>query len=307
MKSEKILSIKYVSEASGLSPHLIRKWEERYNIVTPGRSETNRRAYSRDDLNKLKLIKEAKELGHSLIHLSDLSESELKEIVATGIVDGKVSTQTDLPEEGFHLENCFRAAVSTDTDDLEIALNRASLALDTDSLITGVIKPLMHRIGNMWSDGEIQIYMEHRISSVIRTFLGNYIQSKNIRTDAPVVVITTPAGQYHEFGALTTAVGAVIEGWKPEYLGPNLPAEEISSAVNEVGADLLALSITISDDSGNLFYELKKTRDLTPKDIPILIGGSAAGSILSDQNDIGIEFVKEFQAFRRLLKSFSMN
>ncbi|MGB5288347.1 MAG: MerR family transcriptional regulator [Ignavibacteriaceae bacterium] len=38
--------IKVVSQMTGLSVHVIRAWEKRYNVVEPDRSDTNRRLYS---------------------------------------------------------------------------------------------------------------------------------------------------------------------------------------------------------------------------------------------------------------------
>ena len=39
--------IKVVSHLTGLSIHVIRAWEKRYNVVVPKRTDTNRRLYSK--------------------------------------------------------------------------------------------------------------------------------------------------------------------------------------------------------------------------------------------------------------------
>ena len=40
--------IKVVSQMTGLSVHVIRAWEKRYNVVEPERTDTNRRLYSEE-------------------------------------------------------------------------------------------------------------------------------------------------------------------------------------------------------------------------------------------------------------------
>ena len=45
MENKNSYPIKVVSNLTGLSIHVIRAWEKRYNVVVPQRSETNRRIY----------------------------------------------------------------------------------------------------------------------------------------------------------------------------------------------------------------------------------------------------------------------
>ena len=49
--------IKVVSQMTGLSVFVIRAWEKRHNVVIPSRTETNRRLYTEDDIEKLKPFK----------------------------------------------------------------------------------------------------------------------------------------------------------------------------------------------------------------------------------------------------------
>ncbi|MBT5927694.1 MAG: MerR family transcriptional regulator [Verrucomicrobia bacterium] len=43
-------SINIAAKRSGLTPHVIRVWEKRYDAVTPIRTGTNRRQYSDEDI-----------------------------------------------------------------------------------------------------------------------------------------------------------------------------------------------------------------------------------------------------------------
>ena len=59
--------IKVVSQMTGLSVHVIRAWEKRYNVVEPDRTDTNRRLYSEKEIEKLKLLKTIILRGNYLI------------------------------------------------------------------------------------------------------------------------------------------------------------------------------------------------------------------------------------------------
>ncbi|MEX2467299.1 MAG: hypothetical protein WD995_10335, partial [Gemmatimonadota bacterium] len=69
------------------------------------------------------------------------------------------------------------------------------------------------------------------------------------------------------------------EGWRVIYLGPNLPAAELAAAAIEVGAQALALSVTVIEDVEGLLAELRTLRGLLPASVEIVIGGRAAETL----------------------------
>ena len=48
--------MKFVTQRTGLSPHVLRVWERRYGAVQPDRTESNRRQYGEDDVARLGLL-----------------------------------------------------------------------------------------------------------------------------------------------------------------------------------------------------------------------------------------------------------
>ena len=75
-------SIKAVSRKTGLSAHVIRVWERRYKAVQPSRTGTNRRLYSEADVERLGLLKQATQAGHSIGTIADLPVDRLMKIAA---------------------------------------------------------------------------------------------------------------------------------------------------------------------------------------------------------------------------------
>ena len=73
--------IKAVSNLTGLSIHVIRAWEKRYNAVIPRRTDTNRRLYSHDDVEKLKLLSRASDMGYSIGNIASYNIDDLEKIV----------------------------------------------------------------------------------------------------------------------------------------------------------------------------------------------------------------------------------
>ena len=69
---------------------------------------------------------------------------------------------------------------------------------------------------------------EHLASAVIRRVLESLANSVMPGPEAPGLVVATPAGQIHEFGALFVAAAAATQGWRVTYLGTDLPASDIA-------------------------------------------------------------------------------
>jgi MerR family transcriptional regulator, light-induced transcriptional regulator len=71
-------SIGAASRLSGVSREKIRIWERRYGAVNPRRDGANRRLYSREDVERLRLIDRLASLGHALPAIANLSLADLQ-------------------------------------------------------------------------------------------------------------------------------------------------------------------------------------------------------------------------------------
>ena len=132
MKSKSFIPIRYVSQRTGLTTHLIRMWEKRYKAVVPQRSETNRRLYSDADINRLQLLQIVVKAGHSISQVANLSVKELRQLVGYELpYVSDVSSTTEhrsLSAEHFY-EISLASVVNLDVNGLETALNQAAVHL----------------------------------------------------------------------------------------------------------------------------------------------------------------------------------
>lgn len=201
-----------------------------------------------------------------------------------------------------HLTACFNAVERFDGEALEAALTRAAVALSSPALLEGVVVPLMHTIGQAWQEGTLRVAQEHLTTAILRTFLGSMVTPGQTAPPGPFLVATTPAGQMHELGALTSAVAAASEGWRTVYLGPNLPAEEIARAALQDRARAVALSIIHPADDPRLGPELLKLRRGLGNGVAIIVGGRAASGYDDILNEIGAARLPDLRALRARLE-----
>ena len=153
---------------------------------------------------------------------------------------------------------------------------RASVALPAAVFIEEVVGPLLARIGEQWEHGQITPGHEHLATAVIRRVLESIITACAPEADAPGLVVTTPTGQAHEFGALLVGAVAAALGWRVTYLGASLPARDVAEIARSTGTNVIALSIVYPHDDPLLPAELRTLREAAGPDTEILVGGRAA-------------------------------
>jgi len=197
------------------------------------------------------------------------------------------------------MRESLEAIRQMDSVQLDAVLRRGVLVLGQHGLLEKLIGPLAQRIGDLWREGNLTAAQEHFASAVIKAFLARSSNSFSATLNAPVMVVTTPAGQLHEIGAVMVAAAAGDVGWRTVYLGPSLPAGEIAAAAVKNDARAVALSIVYPEDDPSVPGELQTLRDYLPAATHLVVGGRAAASYKLALQRVGaahIENLKELYA-----------
>lgn len=292
-------SIKVAARKTGLSPHVIRVWERRYDAVSPDRTDSNRRLYSEAEIERLQMLRNATLAGHSISHIAKLPIEQLRQLSAD-VVANQTTAPTSAPPTAFLVE--ATAAIRThDTAKLESVLAQAALRLGFHGLLEQMVAPLATHIGELWAEGKLTAAHEHYASAVIRNFLIRNSQPFAPAKNAPTLVVATPAGQLHELGAVMVAAAANNLGWRVVYLGTALPALEIAGAALSNQARAVALSIIFPADDPNLPGELQTLRRHLPATVSLIVGGRSADGYADTLREIAAQHAPNLTEFSRLL------
>ncbi len=296
-----IFSIRAVSLRTGLSSHTIRAWEKRYGVLCACRSDSNRRLYSEEEVQRLVLLRQAQAKGHRLAEIAQLDNEELRGLVGgPGLSPVSEETAFEVPPQNASqvVEACLDAIRALDADGLERTLNWAIAHYGIRSCVDCLIVKLLAAIDTGWTTGDISIAHEHLASATLRGFLDRSRRQVSALPNAPRLVVTTPAAQIHELGAMLVALVASLEGWDVTYLGPNLPAVEIATAVRICGAQTVALSIVYPANDPQLETELELLRQVLGPQIAIWIGGRSASAQKGVIQAIGARLIESFDDLR---------
>jgi methanogenic corrinoid protein MtbC1 len=200
--------------------------------------------------------------------------------IDSGIGSSETVSAADTPDlvPDAKLDEAMDAVTAMDPTHLEQILYQAAAGFSRPVLIEKFLAPFLERIGREWHRGAVRVAQEHFASSIVRGFLASLKRNAGVPKTAPVLLVASPAGQEHEFGALFAAVTAETCGWRSLYLGANLPAEEIAGSANSKQVRAVALSIIYPASDPRLVQELEILHRCLDSDTPIIVGGQAAPS-----------------------------
>lgn len=238
--------MRVVSRLTGLSADTIRVWERRYGAVDPDRTDGNKRRYSGVHVRRLVLLRRATELGHSIGQIVQLPDAELRRLIGESSPD--LGSQVSL--YAAIVEDYLKAILEYDVQRAESILTRTAAILPPMTLTLEVIVPLMRRVGEAWNAEQLRISHEHIISGQLRSLLGTLMRHEQPASGAPRIIVATPPGHLHEFGAIIGAFMAAGRGFEPIYLGTHMPFEEIADAAEQSGSTLVLLSIARDCEPG---------------------------------------------------------
>ncbi len=280
-----IRTIKVVARETGLSVHAIRVWEKRYGVVQPVRAGNNRRLYTQHDVERLRLLHEVTQAGHSIGQIAHATAAELKKLLrqsahgaATVPRSGKRSDENTVADL---MTAAVRATERLDAADLRDVLDRAAVQLGSPATLQKFVAPLATEIGERWRKGELNIAHEHFATGILTEFLTSFARPHPARKSAHHLVLATPTGQLHELGAIVAAAAARSHGWRTTYLGSSLPIQEFIGAAHRLEARAVALSIVFPPDDEALTADLLKLPKLLPKNCAVLVGGRSAPAYAS--------------------------
>lgn len=264
-------SIKAVAQATGLSVETLRAWERRYDVVTPHRDASGRRTYSAGDVARLRLLRSAIELGHTISRLAPLGADDLAKLVADSGGQARPASRGQQ-----FVERALDATMHSDPNGVEEALMLAIALLPPDEAALSVVSPLVREVGERWHRGEVSVAQEHMVTDIVRR-LVIAVSRGYVRNDsAPSLVLATLSGERHELGILMCCWLAAARRIRTVYLGADCPADDIARFALDVEARAVLISMVMPEERVTTMDQLDTlARDLEGR-CEIWLGGETA-------------------------------
>ena len=257
------LRIGELAKRTGVSPELLRAWEQRYGLLEPTRTPGGFRLYSAADEARVQ-------------HMQSLVSGGLAAAQAARLIlsDGEPAPRTVSASATILDEESANFTASLDRLDEQAAntaLDRLFSAYTVEMVLQDVVLPYLHRLGERWEAGEISVAQEHFASNLLRGRLMGLAQGWG-QGHGPGAVLACLPGEHHELGLLVFGVALRRRGWRITYLGTDSPIGAVADTARSVLPAVVVLLGMYADNFLDHAPEIKKLA----KQVQVMIAGSGA-------------------------------
>jgi methanogenic corrinoid protein MtbC1 len=298
-------TIKAVSVQTGIRPVTLRAWERRHDLLSPHRSDNRYRLYSERDVAVLRWIKSRVDGGISISN----AVTELRQMTRNGIWPDAVpaaptrtlSKPKATPEKYTHW--LYDALINHDEDKASDIMKELHASFDLITIFVRILSPTLIAIGEAWYRGEIRITTEHYASNFLRAKLMSLLQAYPTRRNAPYVQLGCAPTEQHELGSLMMAVLLRSQGFRVEYLGPDLPIDDLVDYASYEFPDMIIMTASTELAAFEMRRLKEKLDQLDPApqlayagsvfDHDMKVRDMVPGLYLGDNFEQGIELVRE--------------
>jgi MerR family transcriptional regulator, light-induced transcriptional regulator len=274
-------SIGAVERDTGLSKDTLRVWERRYGFPKPQRDTFGERAYSAEEVEKLRVIKRLIDQGFRPGKIIELPVAELQQLAQDGSGAGggakrRSARRLSAPRvvEADDLDVYMVEIKEHRVDDLRNHFGQAVLRLGLARFIASVVAPLNERVGDAWTRGQFEIFEEHLYTETVQAMLRNAINTIPPPYRRPDVLLTTFPQEAHGFGVLMAEAALALEGCRCVSLGTQTPIPEIVAAAVAHHSDIVALSFSPVLGPNPVLDGLSELRARLPASVEIWAGGT---------------------------------
>jgi MerR family transcriptional regulator, light-induced transcriptional regulator len=269
-----LYSIKKVSELLDIPTVTIRAWENRYQVVTPTRTEGGHRVYSQNDIATLKWLK------------AQIQEKNMKISDAVRLLPNRFERETSVRNETpTHTEikgQLHRALIELNTQEAHRITDLAFSLYDYEEVLHHILADVLYRIGDEWEKGLVNVAQEHFSSQFVLQRCSQFLRILPIQSQLPKVLAFCPEGELHHIGLMLFSLFLRKKGHDVIFLGPNTPLEGLEYLIQLKNISIIAISITNETSTEMMASWINSCLESSPA-LKFVIGGPFANKLVPSQ------------------------
>jgi DNA-binding transcriptional MerR regulator len=261
------LRIGQLAKRTGVSPELLRAWEQRYGLLQPTRTPGGFRLYSAVD--------EARVQRMQRLVAGGLAAAQAARLVLS---DGEPAPPTASPPATTLAEAADDLTASLDGLDEQAAntaLDRLFAAYTVETVLQDVVLPYLHRLGERWEAGEVSVAQEHFASNLLRGRLLGLAQGWG-QGRGPGAILACVPGEQHELGLLAFGVALRRRGWRITYLGTDSPIRAVADTSRTLAP---AVVVLLSMNPDNFLDHAGEIKQLATQAQVVIAGPGATPEV----------------------------
>jgi len=209
----------------GVTPELLRAWEQRYGLLRPVRTPGGFRLYGEEDAERVARMRRALDEGLSAAEAAHMA------------LEASPSSDRPIEDAGARL---MSAIESYDEAAVQAALDDGLAAFGLEAFVRDLILPTLAAVGRGWEQGRVGISQEHFASNLIR---GRLLSLARLwgRGSGPLALLACAPGEQHDVSLL--AFGLILRsyGWRILFLGADTPLSTLQETARTTGPAVIVL------------------------------------------------------------------
>lgn len=155
-----------------------------------------------------------------------------------------------------------------------LMLEAARSGTDVRELYLKVFEPCMRRIGKLWELKVVDIAEEHFFTNATQNVMSQlYSFTMNSAKKDYTVVSLAVDGELHNIGIRMVNDFLEMEGWNTYFLEGNVPTPSVVKIVNDLKANVLAISATMESSLDEVRNLIRSVRTTGVSNTKIFVGG----------------------------------
>ncbi len=249
------------SRRVGVSPELLRAWEQRYGLLQPVRSPGGFRLYGEEDAERVARMRRALDDG--------LSAAEA----------ARVALEVNPAPEGLvelSPARMLEAIEHYDEAGVHAVFDEGISAVGLEPFVRDLILPVLVEVGRRWREGELTVSQEHFASVLVR---GRLLALARLwgRGAGPLAVLACASGEQHDISLIIFGLLLRSYGWRVLFLGADTPLATLEETATKTSPAAIVL---VTFDPGLVGAEGTTLRRLG-RMAPLFLSGPGATADLS--------------------------
>ena len=227
------LRIGALSRRVGVSPELLRAWEQRYGLLQPVRSSGGFRLYSTADEERVRSMRRHLDAGVSAAQAARLALADAAPSGREGQTGGLTQLSTELAV----------ALDQLDEPGVHATVDRLLATFTLKTVLRDVVLPYLHELGERWEHGDVSVAQEHFASNLLRGRLLGLARGWG-EGAGPRAVLACAPGELHDLPLIVFGLVLAGRGWLITYLGSDTPIATIQETLADVDPRVVVISAT---------------------------------------------------------------
>jgi MerR family transcriptional regulator, light-induced transcriptional regulator len=250
-------TIKELEIISGIKSSSIRMWEKRYGLMSPVRTETNFRRYTKEDLRKILQIAYLINKGNKPNKLALLSTDQISEICQYEFLN--------MQSESSYINELLLRMIDKDIEGFELQFDKILDKMLAAEFVVSVLEPLIEKIRQLWLVRSVEPFYEEYFLNriIIKALVTAEKERKSGRSVREILIFQADTKTIPAKLSLVYFLAA-IKNYKIHFYFNQLSPETICEMKGKINPDLVYTEFNDKITDNKLVNYFKTLEDTFP-------------------------------------------